>query len=263
MKQNTTLHRAGFYPQVCSDLSRISTVFGQLWGALGFDLTDEEIRRAILSNPTIRNHRDIFISTHREEPSSYALAQVFNCVADRFFKRDNGEPANSPLEVRYMPVLPVLRPIPEKWQKYVQVVQDERITELLRTETRIFTRKQRIPLEPETQWDPEHPVYPEPQRYRYKEVQEKHVLPVYRSVSFPQLVFCEEFTEIYNSYTLDDQEQKRYDLLQDIADRLNKVLGKSGLGAHLPALFEYDYQAKKVRPSKQYNETIKSFLYIP
>lgn len=256
----TKLQKPGFYPPVCGALARINNVFGHLWAALKFDLSDRRILSAILADPTIENQRKIFIEQHQEEPSSYALATQFNTVADRFFTRVETEPAISPLEVRYARILPVLQPIEEKWHQYVEVVYEDQVTDLIRYEERTFTHQERIPLPPDRQWDPMQPTYPEPQRYKFKEVTEKHVVPVYRTLHIPQFVFCSGFEKIYNSYTLNDQEEKRYKQLESVADQLNKIFGNSTLGSHLPALFEFDYMTKKVKPSGQLGETMKKFL---
>lgn len=255
-----TLSKPNYIPAVSGDLARISNVFGHLWAALKFDLSDRRILSAILADPTIENHRKIFIEQHQEEPSSYALATQFNTVADRFFKRIETEPAISPLEVRYARILPVLQPINAKWHQYVEVVYEDQITDLLRYEERSFTRQERIPLPPDREWDPTQPTTPEPQRYKFKEVTEKHVVPVYRTIHLPQLVFCDGFEKIYNSYTLSDQEEKRYNQLQAVANQLNKLFGHSTIGANLPALFEFDHQTKKVRPSTQLGQTMAKYL---
>ncbi len=256
----TTLQKPGYYPPVCGDLARINNVFGHLWASLKMDLSDRTILSAILRDPSIENHRTIFIQQHQEEPSSYALATQFNTVADRFFKRDETEPAISPLEVRYAPILPLLLPIEEKWHQYVEVVYEDQVTDLIRYEERTFTHQERIPLPPDRHWDPTQPITPEQQRYKFKEVTEKHVVPVYRTLHIPQLVFCDGFDKIYHSYTLSGLEEKRYSQLQAVADQLNKIFGNSTLGSHLPALFEFDYMTKKVKPSGQLGETMKKFL---
>ena len=112
--------------------------------------------------------------------------------------------------MRYPRILPVLQPIEEKWHQYVEVVYEDQVTDLIRYEERTFTHQERIPLPPDRQWDPMQPTYPEPQRYKFKEVTEKHVVPVYRTLHIPQFVFCSGFEKIYNSYTLNDQEEKRH-----------------------------------------------------
>ena len=257
---STTLNKPGFYPPVCGALARINNVFAHLWAALKFDLSDRRILSAILADPTIENHRNIFIKQHQEEPSSYALATQFNTVADRFFKRDETEPAISPLEVRYARILPVLMPIDTKWHQYVDVVYEDQVTDLLRYEERTFTHQERIPLPPDREWDPMQPTYPEPQRYKFKEVTEKHVVPVYRTLHIPQFVFCAGFDKIYHSYTLNEEEEKRYGQLQAVANQLNKLFGHSTIGANLPALFEFDHQTKKVRPSTQLGQTMAKYL---